>query len=42
MSATEDLQELAREHPDEVRRFAEKADEPIRSRLLRLLEGDQG
>ena len=42
MSATDDLQELAREHPEEVRRFAEKADEPIRSRLLRLLKEDQG
>lgn len=42
MSAEAELRDLAREHPDEFRAFAEKAAEPIRSRMLRLLnEADE-
>lgn len=37
-SAEQELLTLAKEHPDDFRAFAEKADEPIQSRLLRLLD----
>lgn len=37
-NAEQELRTLAEEHPDDFRAFAEKAAEPIRARLLRLLE----
>lgn len=41
MSVTQELEELAKEYPEDTRRLAEKADGPIRDRLLRLLaEGE--
>lgn len=39
--AQEELQALATEHPDEFRAFAEKAPEPIRDRLLRILDENE-
>lgn len=40
--ATAELKALAEEHPEDVRNLAAKADEPIRSRLLRLLDDAEG
>lgn len=38
VTAEQELRALAEEHPADFRAFADKADEPIRSRLFRLLE----
>lgn len=40
--ATAELEALAEEHPEDVRSLASKADEPIKSRLLRLLNDAGG
>lgn len=40
--ATAELEALAEEHPEDVRSLAAKADEPIKSRLLRLLDDAGG
>lgn len=37
-SAAQELRALAEEHPGDFRAFAEKAEEPIRGRLLRILD----
>lgn len=37
-TAEQELRALAEKHPADFRAFADKADEPIRSRLFRLLK----
>lgn len=41
-SAAQELRALAEEHPGDFRTFAEKAEEPIRGRLLRILDEEHG